>query len=111
MKGVILVIGVLDAAVLLNFGRVGQINRITLRPQPVHQPIPVESGLDRHRLELWFEWPEELSHCFEITVQLPMRHVLSVQVDHTDHYVVAVQVDSCDQFFIGSSHGSFVVCC
>src|SRR3974390_1019671 len=112
MKGVILVIRVLDAAVWLNFGRVGQVDRIALGPQPVHQPIPVEGGLDRHGLELWFEWRQELSHCFEITVQLPVRHALSVLVHHTDHYVVAVQIDSCDQLLIGSSHGfSLLLCC
>ena len=65
VEGVVLVIGVLEAAVLLNLGRIGQVNRIAPGAQTVHQPIPVERRFDRHGLELRLERLEELATCFK----------------------------------------------
>jgi len=42
MKGVVLVIGVLQATVLLDLRRIGQVNRIALGAQTIDQPIQLK---------------------------------------------------------------------
>ena len=96
MKRIVLIVNVLDAIVLLNFRRIGQVYRIAFGTQSVQQPIPIESGLDRHGLELGLERLQELDHLLQIALQLAMHDPFAILVYHTDHYVVAVQVESCD---------------
>jgi hypothetical protein len=45
-KGIMFVIAVLQSGVLLIGGGMGQINRIPVFSQGVHEPVPVERGLD-----------------------------------------------------------------
>ena len=96
VKRVVLIVNVFDAIVLFNLRWIGQVNRIALAAQAIHQPIPVESGFHRHGLELRLKRLQKLSHLLQIAIQFPMHHALSLLVDHTNHYVVAVQVQSCN---------------
>src|SRR5271169_6360767 len=57
MISVIQVVRMLDALVLLNLGRIGQINWIALGAQSVQEPIPVEGRFNGHGLKLRFLEP------------------------------------------------------
>src|ERR1035441_4315671 len=99
----------LDAAVLLHAGRIGQHHRILQGLQPVHQPIPVIGGLDRHPFQSLLERREKLHHLLELARQLPARQSVAIQVHNPDHHVVAMQIHSSYDFIHWSPFSSSVV--
>jgi len=89
------VIPVRQAAVRLHRRGVGQVHDVACLMQAIHQPIPVEGGLNDNALQLGVMRLQHHQHIGEHIGHAPLgAHPVSF-VDHTDHAVVRMKINSC----------------
>src|ERR1043166_3198831 len=94
-----LIVGMLDALVLLDGRGISQNGAITAILQTVDQPIPIEGGLNRNRVNPLAIRPERQLNLLQVTSDLLVEEPLSIAVHKGEHQIIAMQVYSCHNIF------------
>jgi hypothetical protein len=89
---IILVVGVLDAFVLVDLGRIGQDHRESGGLEPIDQPVPVEGRLHGDPVQKRLVRIEEGDDLLQVAGEPAVSESRSIRIDDANHHVVAMQV-------------------
>ena len=99
--GVGTLIGMLQAALLLHRGRVGQMHPVVCLHQPIDEPVPVVRRLHHHARDLCVIGRQLIQNRREMIGSTLVVHHLVLLIAYHDHTIICMEVDPCVEWHAG----------